>query len=526
MAQLERKHVSRLVPADHRVLMPLLLAVTIVNSATLGYDSSVMNGLLILPSYSEYFHLTAATEGLNNAAMWMGGILGAFLMQPIPDYFGRRRAILIASIVTIVGIILQGASQNIGMFVVARIIVGIGSAISNGAAPTLLGELLPPRRRARILGLFFSCYYVGSLASSIVNYGSQNINSTWAWRLPSLLQVGPSLLAIIIVPFVPESPRWLITHQRSDEALEVLIIMQGKNKTDVQKGSQQLREIRDTLVREAEEYPRNPWREIVSTKGNRRRLAILCTFGPMINMFGNFIISFYLTKILSQAGITDTVTQTQVQVIINCWSFAVAILGSFMLDILGRRVQMFIGVSGMVATLLLIGGLIKRISLFPIVLRVPNTDINHQGYGSSTNTSGIYGTIAVIFLFQGFYAFSVTPMTSLYPTEVSPYKLRTAGIAIFRMLDSGFGLLASFAMAYAMADLGWKFYFINAAWDFVFLFIAYFTFVETKGLKLEEINARFEGTEILSGVVDDSSSGSCGRDTKDGCIVSDKPMKV
>ncbi|KAJ0415123.1 general substrate transporter [Aspergillus carlsbadensis] len=485
----ERKHLSRWVPADHRVLMPLLLAATIVNSATLGYDSSVMNGLLILPSYSEYFHLTTTTEGLNNAAMWMGGILGAFLMQPVPDYFGRRRAIYIAAVVTVIGIILQAAAQNIGMFVVARIIVGIGSAISNGAAPTLLGELLPPRRRARVLGLFFSCYYVGSLLSSIVNYGSQNIDSTWSWRLPSLLQFIPSLLSVIIVPFVPESPRWLIAQGRSDEAWEVLILMQGKDKTDLQKGDEQLREIKDTIVREADEYPRNPWREIISTKANRRRLVILCTFGPMINMFGNFIISFYLTKILSQAGITDTVTQTQVQVIINCWSFAIAIFGSFMLDILGRRKQMFIGAGGMVATLLMIGGLIKR-------------------YGNSTHSSGIYGTIAVIFLFQGFYAFSVSPMTSLYPTEVSPFKLRTTGIAIFRMLDSGFGLLASFAMAYAMADLGWKFYFINAAWDFVFLIIAYFTFVETKGLELEEINAKFERKEAISAVVPDSESQS------------------
>ncbi|KAL2847024.1 general substrate transporter [Aspergillus pseudodeflectus] len=485
----ERKHLSRWVPADHRLLMPLLLAATVVNSATLGYDSSVMNGLLILPSYSEYFHLTTATEGLNNAAMWMGGILGAFLMQPVPDYFGRRRAIYIAAVVTVIGIILQAAAQNIGMFVVARIIVGIGSAISNGAAPTLLGELLPPRRRARVLGLFFSCYYVGSLLSSIVNYGSQNIDSTWSWRLPSLLQFIPSVLSVLIVPFVPESPRWLIAQGRSDEAWEVLILMQGKGKTDLQKGDEQLREIKDTIAREAQEYPRNPWREIVSTKANRRRLVILCTFGPMINMFGNFIISFYLTKILSQAGITDTVTQTQVQVIINCWSFAIAIFGSFMLDILGRRKQMFIGAGGMVATLLMIGGLIKR-------------------YGNSTHTSGIYGTIAVIFLFQGFYAFSVSPMTSLYPTEVSPFKLRTTGIAIFRMLDSGFGLLASFAMAYAMADLGWKFYFINAAWDFVFLIIAYFTFVETKGLELEEINAKFEGAEVITAVVPGSESQS------------------
>ncbi|KAJ4256143.1 hypothetical protein NW762_009219 [Fusarium torreyae] len=518
----ERKHVSRLVPADHKLLMPLLLAVTIVNSATLGYDSSVMNSLLILPSYSDYFHLNTATEGLNNAANWMGGIFGAFLMGPIPDHFGRRRAIYIASGVTTVGIILQAAAQNVPMFVVARFLVGCGSAISNGAAPTLLGELLPPRRRARVLGLFFSCFYVGSLASAIINYGSQNIPSTWAWRLPSLLQFVLSLLAVIIVPFVPESPRWLISKDRNEEALEVLIIMQGKDETDLQKGGEQLEEIRSTILREAQEYPRNPWREIIATKANRRRLAILCSFGPMINMFGNFIISFYLTKILNQAGITNTTTQTQIQVIINCWSFAVAVLGSFMLDILGRRLQTFIGVGGMTITLYIIGGLIKReLYYFLLTHSVFFTKGDISGFGESTNTSAIYGTIAVIFLFQGFYAFSITPMTSLYPTEVSPFKLRATGIAIFRMLDSRTGLLASFAMAYAMADLGWKFYFINASWDFIFLIVAYFTFVETKGLKLEEINAKFEESTVLDAIVEDSSSQDMDRDIgkSDGVIV-------
>lgn len=67
--------------------------------------------------------------------------------------------------------------------------------------------------------------------------------------------------------------------------------------------------------------------------------------------------------------------------------------------------------------------------------------------------------------------------------------------------------MASFAMAYAMADLSWKFYFINAAWDFVFLIIAYFTFVETKGLTLEEISAKFEGaTDFVDGVLEDTAS--------------------
>lgn len=74
---------------------------------TLGYDASVMNGLLILPSYTEYFNLNTATTGLNTAAMWMGSIIGCIIMQPIADYLGRRKAVMIAAIITAIGIVLQ-----------------------------------------------------------------------------------------------------------------------------------------------------------------------------------------------------------------------------------------------------------------------------------------------------------------------------------------------------------------------------------------------------------------------------------
>jgi MFS family permease len=222
--------------------------------------------------------------------MWMERILGAFLLQPVPDYFRRHRAIYIASIVSIVGIILRALAQNIGMFITARIIFGVRSSISNGAAQTLLGELLPPRSRAKILGLFFSCVYVGSLASAIVNYGSQDIDSTWSRRLSSLLQFIPSPLAAAIVPFVPGLPRWLISREHDDEALEVLLIMQGKDRLDLQAGRRQLSDIRDTIRAEAKQYPRNPWRGMISTKANRKWLVILCIFSPMINTFCTFII--------------------------------------------------------------------------------------------------------------------------------------------------------------------------------------------------------------------------------------------
>lgn len=250
-----------------------------------------MNGLQILPSYTEYFNLNTTTNGLNNAASWMGFILATPLLQIVPDRFGRKHAILYSAGICVIGIILQSAAQNIGMFIVARIIVGIGSQLSGAAAPALLGELLPAVTRGRVLGFFFSCFYVGSLISAIVNYGSQNIQSTWSWRLPSMLQAIPSFLALSLLPFVPESPRWLISKGRHDHAREVLIVVLGGGNSEAEIVQDTFTEIQSALAAETAMAHSNPWKDIWATPANRKRLLILCTFGVMINTFGNFVVS-------------------------------------------------------------------------------------------------------------------------------------------------------------------------------------------------------------------------------------------
>lgn len=118
----------------------------------------MLNGLNILPSYTDYFNLNNATTGLNTASVFIGGFLGPLVSGVMADKLGRRPAIFWGSALTIVGVILQTAAQNVAMFVVARIILGCGSAISGVAGSVYLAESFPSRYRAWGVGLLNDFY--------------------------------------------------------------------------------------------------------------------------------------------------------------------------------------------------------------------------------------------------------------------------------------------------------------------------------------------------------------------------------
>lgn len=146
------------VPESSITLSFLLIICSVVQSSTGGYDGSMLNGLNILPSYTNYFTLTPATLGLNTGSVFIGGFFGPIFAGPMSDKLGRRPTIFWGAAISLIGIILQTAAQDIAMFVVARIVLGFGTIISGIAAGVYLSETFASRYRAWGVGLLNDFY--------------------------------------------------------------------------------------------------------------------------------------------------------------------------------------------------------------------------------------------------------------------------------------------------------------------------------------------------------------------------------
>ncbi|KXS94198.1 hypothetical protein AC578_9959 [Pseudocercospora eumusae] len=480
------------VPQRSSTVRALLVATSIITSTTLGYDGSMMNGLNILPSYTDYFHLSTTTTALNTASVWMGGCM-SILYAKVPDLVGRKWALFYGALMTIFGVILQAAAQNIAMFVVARIVVGFGTGCTAITVPVYLAETLPVKFRAWGLGMVYSAWYLGGLLAAGITYGTAKMESTWAWRLPSLLQGFFSCLCIGLLLLTPESPRWLLRHNRNRDALLALAQSHSNGAIDDPAVQSHLREIIETLDFESTHKPYS-LKAVMLDHSSRRRMFLAATVALFCMLCGNNIVSYYLGGMLDRAGITDSTTQLEINVVLNAWCLCVAIVGTMLCEKIGRKTIALISTLGCGIMMFVVGALTKQ-------------------YGSSTYNPGIYGTVAAIFLFQGVYSVGWTPLTALYPPEVLNYNIRATGMGCYTFLTNGAGLMVTFAFPYALDDIGWKTYMINGAWDFIQLAVIAWTWVETRGKTLEEIDLLLdEGKlEFLVGIEAGTGAGDSDR---------------
>ncbi|KUJ12605.1 MFS sugar transporter-like protein [Mollisia scopiformis] len=481
------RHVGRFVPHSSAALVVLTVLSCLVNSMTMGYDGNMMNGLNILPSFYNTINLNTAGESANTGIIWVGGCVAGFFSGFILDRYGRKAGMAWAVYMTSIGIILQSSAQNPAMFLVGRLIVGIGVGLSSVACPTYVSEVSQLKWRAFSLGFYYDFWYGGGIIASAITYGTAKIDSSWAWRIPSIIQVVPSLLCLVILPFIPESPRWLMYQDRQDEALEVLAIMAANGDTSDAVVVTQYHQIADTIAWEKANKPSINWLDAFRTPQSRRRMILACSCAIFGNMSGSGIISYYLGTILTQAGVTNTTTQLEINIYLSVWCLFTAILGTSLADKIGRKRLGAGTLTVSMVFLFLVGAFTKL-------------------YGDGSTKSGVYGTVACIFLYQGSYAFGWSTLLVMYPPEVLNYSLRANGMSIYTFVSNAAATVVTFAFPYALAKIGWKTYMINASWDVLEIAFIIWYWVETSGKTLEEVDELIDGeyhsdAPVLLGVI-------------------------
>jgi MFS family permease len=270
-----------------------LLSLVLFSSAN-GYDGSMMNGLIALPQWETFMnHPTGAWMGFINAIGW----LGSAFMYPVSAWcankHGRRPGIWLGYAFLIIATVMQTAAQSVSVFVVARLFLGFASAWWSNTVPLLITETAYPAHRGRLTALFNCGWYVGSLVAAWATFGTRNIQSNWAWRIPSLLQAALPVLALPGFILAKESPRWLVSVGRNDQARTVLAQCHAQGDENSPLVRFELTEIENTLRLEKEAHETTSYMDMIRTKGNRRRLLISVTLGIFGQWSGNGVVSYY-----------------------------------------------------------------------------------------------------------------------------------------------------------------------------------------------------------------------------------------
>ncbi|KZT22563.1 general substrate transporter [Neolentinus lepideus HHB14362 ss-1] len=396
------------------------------------------------------------------------GCLAAYPFAPyMADGLGRRFSVGFGAALMCAATVVQTASQNVRMFIGARFLIGFGLTFAQGAAPLLITEIAYPNQRAQATSLYNS---VCCILMSRQTFGTFNIPSSWAWRVPSALQGLPSLIQITLIWFAPESPRWLLSKGRDEEALKTLAYYHAGGNEQDPLIQHEFEEIKANIRRDAEVRKSVSWLTLLKTPGNRRRLRVIIAIAVFSQWSGNGLISYYLSKVLSSIGVTNATLQLLINGLLNIWNFIIAIVAGLLCERVGRRTLFIISTLGMVVFWTL-----QTVCL--------------SQYSLHNNLAAGHAVIAFIFLFYAFYDIAFTPLIVSYTVEILPFELRAKGLTIFFFTVSISLIFNQYVNPIAMQALGWKYYLVYVCWLVFEAFFVFMYVLETKNRTLEETAA-------------------------------------
>jgi sugar porter (SP) family MFS transporter len=429
-----------------------------------GYDTGVISGaLLFIPNT---FKLTPFVQGAVVAGLLLGAMIGAALAGRLSDRMGRRRLIIIAAVVFTGGALLAAFSPTVGILIAARFIIGLAVGSAALVVPLYLAEIAPTEIRGRITSLNQLMIVGGILAAFIVN---AILASSANWRLMLGLAAAPSLILLVGMFFMPETPRYLVHAGEEDTARGVLEDLPGDERPD-----ERIREIREV---EQEEEGTTGLRALWQAKWVRPALLVATGLAVFQQLVGINTIIYYAPTTLTNVGFAKT-SAIYANLIIGVINVGMTILAIRIIDRWGRKPMLLAGAGGMVASLLVLGICLS-------VLPTPH----HPGDPAAVVT------LVCLATFIASFAATWGPVVWVMLPEVLPLSVRgtAMGVAVFGNWAANFVVAQTFPPLLSALGPGPVFLGYAGLGVLAALFVKRFV-AETKGRSLEEIEEALHET--------------------------------
>jgi MFS family permease len=487
----------------------------------LGFDATVISG--VAPFIRDYFGLTGTGGDLKLgwavSSLGWGAMAGNAAAGALSDRFGRRRVLLGTAMLFVASSLLAASATSFASFVAARIVGGLAVGGAILIAPVYIAEIAPAAKRGSLVSLNQLMIVIGISASFFSNYFLLGVGEhNWRWMLG--VQTIPAALYFTLLLFVPESPRWLLLKGRDEQALQVLSRVGGESQAH-----ENLQQIRKNLTSKP------------ASRGFRglldRRVRFIMLVGLGLAFFqqitGINAIFYYLPTIFAQAGggVNDAFRQAVLVGLVNLGMTFVAI---WLVDRLGRKPLLIVGVAGMALSLLVISWAFSQASFrvnenaysMAQSAGVPAdliADLRHLE-GASYDTEAAYiaalearsgaariephrqtligaartmNAKLVLIAIIGFvasFAISLGPIMWVLLSEIFPNEQRAAAISVVGFWNSLISASVTFIFPWELSTFGSAGTFLvyglfaSCALLFVLLFVP-----ETKGRTLEELES-------------------------------------
>ncbi|PTF97833.1 sugar porter family MFS transporter [Staphylococcus chromogenes] len=420
-----------------------------------GYDMGVISGALLY--LKNDIPLTPSMQGLVVASMLFGAIFGSGFSGPLSEKLGRRRLVFIISIIFIVGTLVLAFAPTVEIVVLGRFIIGLAVGGSTAIVPVYLSELAPTDARGSLSSLNQLMITIGILSSYLVNYALSPFEA-WRWMLG--LAVVPSLILMIGVIFMPESPRWLLEKRGEKAARDVMKLTYPDHEIDIEIAN----------MKKISSISESTW-DVLKSPWLRTTIIIGSVFALLQQLIGINAIIHYAPTIFHKAGLGDSASILST-VGIGVVNVLVTIVAILIIDKIDRKKLLMMGNLGMVFSLLAMSLLIWLLGV----------------------DASVWIIIVCLALFIVFFGLSWGPVLWVMLPELFPMRARGAATGIAALVLSIGSLLVAYLFPIISSVLNVQQVFLIFAVIGIIAFFFVMKFLpETRGRSLEQIEADLRG---------------------------------